>query len=121
MRDGQISVRYRRGRPADLLMICHPRPLLSASPTPTPPLPRPIPRCVLCQRPTGLGPLDEGGEAGRMGWMERSGRSEGRMAGGGGVGLGSVNTNAATAPARAPAAAADRKQPPDATCEGKDG
>ena len=33
--------------------------------------------------------------------------------------LGSANTE--TTPARAPAAAADRKQPPDATCEGKNG
>ena len=33
--------------------------------------------------------------------------------------LGSVN--AETTPARAPAAAADRKQRPDATCEGKNG
>ena len=31
------------------------------------------------------------------------------------------SANAETAPARAPAAAADRKQQPDATCEGKNG
>ena len=31
------------------------------------------------------------------------------------------STNAETTPARAPAAAADRKQQPDATCEGKNG
>ena len=31
------------------------------------------------------------------------------------------SANAETTPARAPAAAADRKQRPDATCEGKNG
>ena len=31
------------------------------------------------------------------------------------------SANAETTPARAPAAAADRKQQPDATCEGKNG